>query len=67
MRECRYSSTMLDLCTRGEWAASHLDRFAPGKLPYWPWGWVGPSAGLDVVEERKIMALPSIESQASSP
>jgi hypothetical protein len=41
----------------GEWSASHPGRFtswerAPGT--HWTGGWVGPRAGLDIVEKRKI-------------
>jgi hypothetical protein len=28
---------------------------APVALPHWTGGWVGPSAGLDAVERRKIL------------
>jgi hypothetical protein len=64
MRECRYSATNLD---GGEWLASRPDRFthreiAPGT--YWIEGWVGPRAGLEVEEKRKILNFPGFEPPA---
>jgi hypothetical protein len=46
----------------GEWSASRPGRFTPGEIAtgaYWL-GWVGPRAGLDAVEKRKILPLPGI-------
>jgi hypothetical protein len=40
-----------------EWSASHLGRYTSGaRAPgiYWIGGWVGPRAGLDSGEKRKI-------------
>jgi hypothetical protein len=40
-----------------EWSASRLSRFTPGERAldtHWIGGWVGPRAGLDEVEKRKI-------------
>jgi hypothetical protein len=42
----------------GEWSASRPCRFIPGERAlgtHWIGGWVGLSAGLDAVEERKIL------------
>jgi hypothetical protein len=39
----------------GEWSASHPGRFTPGTY------WMGPIVGLDVVEERKLLALQGLE------
>jgi hypothetical protein len=41
----------------GEWLASRPGRFTPGERDpgtHWAGGWVGPRAGLDDVEKRKI-------------
>jgi len=49
----------------GEWSASRTVRFTPGeKSPstHWIGGSVGPTAGLDAVEKRKI---PSIRRQSN--
>jgi hypothetical protein len=42
----------------GEWSASCPARFTPedgAAGTHWIGGWVGPSAGLDAVEKRKIL------------
>jgi hypothetical protein len=39
----------------GEWSASCPRERAPGF--HWIGGWMGPSAGLDAVAKRKILAL----------
>jgi hypothetical protein len=42
----------------GEWSASLPCCFTPGERApstHWIGGWVGPRAGLDAVEKRKIM------------
>jgi hypothetical protein len=42
----------------GERSASRLGRFTPREIAadnHWIGGWVGPRAGLDVVEKRKIL------------
>jgi hypothetical protein len=60
MEEWRYSATILDLGTR---------RFTPWeKAPGTQWigGWVGPRAGLDAVEKRKI-SCPCWESNPGRP
>jgi hypothetical protein len=45
---------------RDEWSASRTGSFAPGT--HWIGGvWVGPRAGLDAVEKRKILPPPRIE------
>jgi hypothetical protein len=38
--------------TRDEWSASRPCRFTPGI--HWIGGWMGPTVGLEVVENRKI-------------
>jgi hypothetical protein len=48
----------------GEWSASLPGRFTPGeRVPgtHWIGGWVGPRAGLDDVEGRRIFPLPGLE------
>jgi hypothetical protein len=48
----------------GEWSASRPCRFTPGERDpgtHWIGGWVGPKAGLDDVERRKISPLPGLE------
>jgi hypothetical protein len=53
-------NTALD---EGEWS-SRSDRFIPpGKEPstHWIVGWVGPRAGLDIVEQRNIFPLPRMK------
>jgi hypothetical protein len=49
----------------GEWSASRLCHFTPGT--HWIGGWVGPRAGLDAVEKRRILPLPGTEPQPSCP
>jgi hypothetical protein len=48
----------------GEWSASRPCRFTPGEIApstHWRGGWVGPRAGLDYVEKRKILHLSGFE------
>jgi hypothetical protein len=48
----------------GELPTSRHGRFAPGERApgtRWIWGWVGPRAGLDDMEKRKILTLPGLE------
>jgi hypothetical protein len=48
----------------GEWPGSHPDFFTPRERApgiYWIGGWVGPTAGLDDVEERELLTLPGLE------
>jgi hypothetical protein len=55
---------------RGEWLTTRPGRFTfleRAHCTHWIGGWVGPRAGLDVVEKRKIMPLPGIEPRQSSP
>jgi hypothetical protein len=50
----------------GEWSASRPGCFAPGeRIPdtHWIGRWVGPRAGLDDVEGRKILLLLGLELQ----
>jgi hypothetical protein len=42
-----------------DWSASCPGRFIPGT--HWIGGWVGPKAGLDEVERKKILPLPVLE------
>jgi hypothetical protein len=51
-----------------QWSASRPGRFAlRGKNPQYPLGiWVGSRAGLDVLENTKILPLPGIEPRPSS-
>jgi hypothetical protein len=54
----------------GEWSTSGPGRFTPGERSpgtNWIGGWMGPRAGLDVVQERKILPLPEFETWPSSP
>jgi hypothetical protein len=47
-----------------EWSASHPGRFTSGERApstHWIGGWVGPRAGLDDVEKRKLLTLPGLE------
>jgi hypothetical protein len=71
MGEWRYSSTILDLGTRWRWVVSYTPRplYPEEILPgtHWIGGWVGPRAGLDVVEKRKILALSGFEPRRSCP
>jgi hypothetical protein len=69
MGEWRYSSTIFDFRTGGEWSASRPGRFttekrAPGTHSIG--GCVGPRSGLEAVKKRKIMPLLGIEPQPSS-
>jgi hypothetical protein len=48
----------------GEWSASRPGRFTPGERAlstHWIGGWVGPTAGLDDVENIKFFDLPGLE------
>jgi hypothetical protein len=38
----------------GKWSASRPDRFTAGNTVHWTGAWVGPRAGLDAVEKRRI-------------
>jgi hypothetical protein len=52
------------------WSASRPGHFTPGERAHsthWIVGWVGPRAGLDAVEKRKILDLLGIEPKLSSP
>jgi hypothetical protein len=64
MWEWRYSSIFLNLALDGgEWSASCPGRFTPYDRPsgtHWTGGWVGPRAGRDTLENRKILTLPAM-------
>jgi hypothetical protein len=48
----------------GEWSASRPSRFTPiDRVPgtHWIGGWVGPRAGLEDVERRKILLVLGLE------
>jgi hypothetical protein len=48
----------------GDWSPSRPSRFTPGERTpgtNWIGGWVGPRAGLDDVEKRKLLTLPGLE------
>jgi hypothetical protein len=50
----------------GEWSASRTGRFTPGErdhVIHWIEGWVGPNAGLGLVEKRKILTLNDSKSE----
>jgi hypothetical protein len=54
----------------GEWSPSRTGCFTPGEIvpgTHWVGGWVGPRAGLDIVEKRIILPLPGFEPLSSSP
>jgi hypothetical protein len=55
----------LDLGTSWkQWSASRPCRFTSGERApgtHWIGGWMGPRAGLDDVEKRKLLILPGIE------
>jgi hypothetical protein len=58
MEEWRYSSTILDLTLDGgEWSASCFCCFIPREAildTHCTGGWMGCSAGVDIIEKRKI-------------
>jgi hypothetical protein len=70
MGEQRYSSTILDLTTRWRWVVSfmRLPPYSRGKIPRYPLDirLVGPKAGLDAVEWRKVSS-PCQEMNPSPP
>jgi len=54
----------------GEWLGSHPCLFTPRERPpgtHWTGGWVGPTAGLDVVVRKRTHFLPGIEPRSFSP
>jgi hypothetical protein len=58
--EWRYSSTILDSALDGgEWSASRPCRFTLKETAldaHWIGGWVGPRAGVDIIEKGKILS-----------
>jgi hypothetical protein len=57
---------MTSALVEGEWSASRPCRFTPGERApgsHWIGGWVGPTAGLDDVEKRKLWILPGLQLQ----
>jgi hypothetical protein len=54
-RQLKYGSTIIDLGTRCRWVVSFISgRFIPDT--HWRGAWVGPIAGLDALEKRKIFS-----------
>jgi hypothetical protein len=48
----------------GEWSASRPGRYTPKERApgtHWVGGWVGPRAGLDIVEKRKFLTLQGLK------
>jgi hypothetical protein len=70
MKEWRYSFTVLDLGTRWRRVVSS-GCYSPGErgpCSHWIGGRVGPTTGLDAVEnEKNFLLLPAIEPQPFSP
>jgi hypothetical protein len=63
-------SFLISALDGGEWSASRSGHFIPEKIApnaHWIGGYMGPRAGLDAVEERKILPLPEFEARPSSP
>jgi hypothetical protein len=69
MGEWKYSSTILDLGVRWRWVASFTAlpcypwETAPGT--HWTGGWMGPRAGVDIMEKRRV-SFPYWESDSGS-
>jgi hypothetical protein len=65
MGERQYSSTIFTSAVDGgEWSASRPGRFTPEERDpgtHWKGCWVVPRAGLDDVENRKLLILPGLE------
>jgi hypothetical protein len=57
----RYTSTIIALGTRWEWAAPRPDRLTSKEGTPGIGGWMGPRSVLDAMENRKIQSLPGIE------
>jgi len=53
--EASLHSFLTSALNEGTCSTSCLSRFNPRKEPRYPlkWGWVGPTAGLDILEEKK--------------
>jgi hypothetical protein len=69
--EWRYSAThsLTSALDGGEWSVARPGRFTPRERAldtHWIWGWVGLSAGLDMVSKRKIPS-PCRESKPGHP
>jgi hypothetical protein len=71
VREWRYSFTILDLYTGMEMSAQLHARIvlSRGKSPsiLWVVSWVGPRTSMGAMEKKKILSLPGIEPELSSP
>jgi hypothetical protein len=69
--EWRYNSIILDLMIKWKWVGSFtsLPLYPLGNRFLYRWirGWVSPRAGLRFMKEIKILPLPDVESQPSSP
>jgi hypothetical protein len=64
MEEWRFSSTILDLCSRWKYL-SYFTRWERAPGTHWTGGWVDARAGLNVVEWKKILLLLGIKTQPS--
>jgi hypothetical protein len=65
-RECRCSAIIYYLGTRLRWGFSVTPRpLFPGT--HWVRGWLGPRAGLDAMEKKKIFPLPGIGPRPPNP
>jgi len=54
----------------GEWSASRPDHYNPGERTsggHWIGGWVGPTAGLDIMAIIPSVPLPGIKLRSSNP
>jgi hypothetical protein len=61
---CRIHISLTSSLVGGEWSASRPGRFIPGeraRVTHCVEGWVGPRAGVDNVEKRKLLILPGLE------
>jgi hypothetical protein len=68
MKAYKGAPNLLNPCTRRRWVVSITPRplytLEWNEVNYWTGGWVGPRAGLDVLEKKKILLLPIFEPRA---